>query len=256
MNSYGYLDFLKICYVSNPENFFGFVIKSDGVWMIPPDHERYRGLTPDELTPLFKDFSTHNFSTPVLPFPCTHQQLSKFLNKTGLDGMLDPASDLLVTGKTTEQGASSQTGGEEVPASDKGGRKKTTKPKSPFAEAIEEAFVYFLKSGNTELLKAGQRNAFAESLRRLIKTENSGDSKNKQEKELQKYLCERIKSVKIREENNINKKIETLERQVSAGKNSIKVIKPKGYSLGDLSKGGCKIVCVNGHSGVLARPPL
>ena len=174
MNSYGYLDFLKICYVSNPENFFGFVIKSDGVWMIPPDHERYRGLTPDELFPIFNNFSTHNFSTPVLPFPCTHQQLSKFLNKTGLDGMLDPASDLLLTATTVQP---PPTG----PGKAQGGRSK-----GPLAEAIEHLYLQLKSQGNTEIIRPGKVRLFVARLRESLVEGNRNFSD---------YIATRIKFV-------------------------------------------------------------
>lgn len=70
MKQYGYVDFLNHCHVSDPKDFFGFIVRHDGVWMPPPDDEANRLATPDELQAIYENFTMHDFSQPVLPLPC------------------------------------------------------------------------------------------------------------------------------------------------------------------------------------------
>lgn len=91
---YGYVDFLKLCHVSDATDYFGYNVKCDGVWKIPPDDRKYRLSTASELDEEFLDFK--DFSRPVLSFPCTRDQLRDFLRKTSLDCNVDPASEVLL----------------------------------------------------------------------------------------------------------------------------------------------------------------
>jgi len=68
---------------------FHFIVRRDGVWLPPDNHEVFQGLFPDELDDIFAVFSEippqDNQWKPVLPFPCTMGELCKFLWLTSLD---------------------------------------------------------------------------------------------------------------------------------------------------------------------------
>ncbi len=112
---------------------------------------------------------------------------------------------------------------------------KGGKPKSRFTEAIEAAYLHFMKKGDTEILKPERRADFVRSLMALVTNE---DWSKKGNENISGYISERIKGQKRK---NSCIFIETQERQVKAGKNTIKTIAARDYTLGELSKVLCKL---------------
>lgn len=116
MEDFGYGTVLRLLRVDDPKDYFGFFLKSDGIWLYPPDHERHRYeyreheyiykngelvASPSQPSP----FENHDYSKPVLPFPCTQEQLRLFLKTSGLDSMLDPEHAVLIENFRTNEGA-------------------------------------------------------------------------------------------------------------------------------------------------------
>jgi hypothetical protein len=92
---FGYFQFIKLLHVKqeylgdNGKIYFGFKIKSDGIWMLPPGHEYHQSN--HNLEAFYEGFDVHDLEKkPVLAFPCTESELKLFLQKSGLDGMIDP----------------------------------------------------------------------------------------------------------------------------------------------------------------------
>lgn len=91
----GYFQFIKLLHVGqkhledNGKIYYGFKIRPDGVYMLPPDHDYHQWSHDQEG--FFEGFDVHDLEkTPVLAFPCTDSELKIFLQKSGLDGMVDP----------------------------------------------------------------------------------------------------------------------------------------------------------------------
>lgn len=110
-------------------------------------------------------------------------------------------------------------------------RKKETgngggRPQSPFGEAVEKAYRFFLESGNTEILKPFRRDDFRKSLLSLVKDEDKEGLGNC---ELSSYVAERIKEQKTVDG---ELKIFCNERPASKGK---KPFPAQSYTMDDLS---------------------
>lgn len=213
MKLYGYVDFLKICPVGEEkENWFGYVIKVDGVWKIPPDDAMYRLVSQKELEAIFIGVTDHDFSKPVLPFPCTRQQLISFLRKTQLHIMLDPDSELL----QSEGNA-------------KGGKGKGGNSQGSLGEAVEHLYLKLQKQEKTDVLEKGNIQQFITTLRECLNESNPNFSD---------YIAERIEKIKNRAGRWI---ITTQERRVLETKQFEKKRKSQDYTPDDVSKILCTL---------------
>ncbi|MEI7591354.1 MAG: hypothetical protein WCJ49_08620, partial [Deltaproteobacteria bacterium] len=81
-----YADFMCICPVVNPADFFGFRVEIDGVYTIVPGKDVV--LMPKERAVL-SWHPTVYYDQPALAFPCTVAQLRTFVTDTGLAGCID-----------------------------------------------------------------------------------------------------------------------------------------------------------------------
>lgn len=81
-----YSAFVEICHVSEPANFGGFHVKTDGLYTIVPDDDA--PLSPTERAVL-SWHPTGNHFTPALPLPCTLDELRSFVAEAGLQGCID-----------------------------------------------------------------------------------------------------------------------------------------------------------------------
>ncbi len=109
MKKFDYSDVERLLKVVNPEMYFGFVFRGDGIWLIPPGSDGYRGTDSDydyevnkegeivlKLSTWSDPLKPYDYSKPVLPLPCTQEELRDFLVRSGLHGMLAPGHEVLV----------------------------------------------------------------------------------------------------------------------------------------------------------------
>ena len=98
---YGMEDFVRLLHLENHDrnDFFGFSIRVSGVWLPPDTDNKYRLLTSAEIAVIYRGFEHHDFSKPVLAFPCTRSALREFLRKSHLDGMVFKKASEIYTGK-------------------------------------------------------------------------------------------------------------------------------------------------------------
>lgn len=107
MKLYGHGEVRRLLRVDDPKDYFGFSLKGDGIWLHPPEDKRHRydyrehdhlynNGEPIAIPSQPGPFENHDYSKPVLPFPCTRGQLRLFLKTSGLDSMLDPDNEVLV----------------------------------------------------------------------------------------------------------------------------------------------------------------
>lgn len=76
MSKVKYQDFIRLLRISRLDDWhFGLVVKSDGVYLIPPDSAM--DLAPEERAEL-TDHPTGNLNEPVLGFPCRAKALLDF----------------------------------------------------------------------------------------------------------------------------------------------------------------------------------
>jgi len=102
--------------------------------------------------------------------------------------------------------------------------KKSGRKKTPLTEAVEFAYSYFWKQGNTEILRRGKIRDF------LIRLKEMCDERNDNYKE---YVSERICEVKISPENCF---VKTAEQIINTNQSIEKTMKSKKYKKQDVSK--------------------
>lgn len=90
----GFADFLRICHVDDPDDFGGFRVDTDGLYVILPD--RHAMLTPEERAAL-SWHPTGHYDLPALPFPCAEGQLRELVTAAGLEGCIDEEEILAMT---------------------------------------------------------------------------------------------------------------------------------------------------------------
>lgn len=84
----GYDDFLMVCAVDDEECFSGFVVKRDGVYVMTPDNDGWRTLTPGEKS-ILAWHPTGLYNEPALELPCTLARLRWFVAEAGLTGCIN-----------------------------------------------------------------------------------------------------------------------------------------------------------------------
>ena len=87
-----YADFVLICQVEDGEDFGGFDVKPDGVYVKAFDKHLFALLSPEERHELLWH-PTGRYDEPALPLPCSLPELRSFEDKAGLAGSID--EDLL-----------------------------------------------------------------------------------------------------------------------------------------------------------------
>ncbi|MER2518974.1 MAG: hypothetical protein ABTR92_21715 [Candidatus Accumulibacter phosphatis] len=85
-------DFVLICQVEDEEDFGGFVVKPDGVYVKAFDKHLLALLSPEERHELLWH-PTGRYDEPALPLPCSLPELRAFEDESGLAGSID--EDLL-----------------------------------------------------------------------------------------------------------------------------------------------------------------
>lgn len=80
-----YARFCELCVVEDPENFGGFRVADDGLFLIPIPSDAL--LTTDERAAILCGLETG--STPALSFPCTIGELREFAERAGLTGCIN-----------------------------------------------------------------------------------------------------------------------------------------------------------------------
>jgi hypothetical protein len=80
-----YADFIRICNVLNPANFYGFRVEINGLYTILPGQDVI--LMSKERAAL-SWHPTGVYSQPALPLPCTVAQLRTFVSEAGLKGCI------------------------------------------------------------------------------------------------------------------------------------------------------------------------
>ncbi len=83
-----YDDLLTICSVENEEDFHGFLVKQDGLYVKGYDRDERRKLFSTERAVLAWH-PTGEYDKPALPLPCTLGQLRFFVIEAGLTGIID-----------------------------------------------------------------------------------------------------------------------------------------------------------------------
>jgi hypothetical protein len=73
----GYSQFLKLCNVSSPRNWYGMAVMPDGVWVQPPSDDAL--LLPSERAAL-SEHPKNDLTIPALAFPCSIEELQQFLD--------------------------------------------------------------------------------------------------------------------------------------------------------------------------------
>lgn len=140
-----------------------------------------------------------------------HPEVNTTTNKFHLNQIRVMPADLERLTTTTEK---AQTGGNQKEATKgKGGGR----PPHPFKEAMKAAYLYFLETGQTEILRESEYQGFLRALRRLLdakdiefgdkeikkypgpdSTDHAGNQdKEFRDKEIKKYLSVRIEKVEI-----------------------------------------------------------
>ncbi|MCZ8015168.1 MAG: hypothetical protein O9274_05675 [Limnobacter sp.] len=82
----GYSDFVLLCQVENPNDWLGYLLKSEGVYLHEVSSEAF--LTPAERAEL----TSHPKGNPaeaLLQFPCSIDDLESFFDQQSLHGQLD-----------------------------------------------------------------------------------------------------------------------------------------------------------------------
>jgi len=83
-----YDDLLRICSVENEEDFHGFLVKQDGLYVKRYDRDERRKLFSTERAAVAWH-PTGKYDKPALPLPCTLGQLRFFVIEAGLTGIID-----------------------------------------------------------------------------------------------------------------------------------------------------------------------
>lgn len=81
-----YSDFVLLCRVENPNDWLGYLLKPEGVYLQPVSNDIY--LTPTERAEL----TSHPKGNPaeaLLQFPCSMDGLENFFDQQNLHGQLD-----------------------------------------------------------------------------------------------------------------------------------------------------------------------
>jgi len=149
-----------------------------------------------------------------------------------LNGVSAPAVLLNTGGNKKHQ----QTNGAMSAAHEKG---PGGHPTYPFSEAIKEAYLYFRKKGNTDILQPNRPRDFVKSLMTLVKNENWDEKGNEKENvNISAYISQRIKGQKTK---NRYTYIETQEYIPETGKNKGKPMPVRRYPISDVSKQLCML---------------
>ena len=84
----GFDDFLIICNVECEDDFSGFRIKRDGIYVMEHDKAAWRLLTPEEKS-ILAWHPTGKYDEPALALPCTLEELRAFVAEAGLAGTIN-----------------------------------------------------------------------------------------------------------------------------------------------------------------------
>lgn len=83
----GYADFIKLCRVHTPTDWHDYEVKKDGVYIVPPPDDIC--ILPTERAALSKH-PYNDLKKPALAFPCSLEQLQRFLEEGGVYESIDP----------------------------------------------------------------------------------------------------------------------------------------------------------------------
>lgn len=103
------------------------------------------------------------------------------------------------------------------------------RPPKPYSEAVERAFMFFWKRGETAVLERGKASEFAKSLMDLRRKESSDDI---EVKKTASYINERIKEIKTI---HLHHHIVTHDREIIKSNGRTENIKSKTYTPKNLS---------------------
>jgi len=106
-----------LCCIENEQNFGGYRVEQDGLYVVPLDADTSRTLTPEERAAAEAWHPSGQHDKPALPLPCTLGQLRAFVERAGLSGCIDEESvDAVVDEYALDSG-----GGGDAPKIDGGG---------------------------------------------------------------------------------------------------------------------------------------
>uniref|UniRef100_C6E2B7 Uncharacterized protein n=1 Tax=Geobacter sp. (strain M21) TaxID=443144 RepID=C6E2B7_GEOSM len=82
----GFADFMALCNIDDRENWCGYSVKPDGIYVVVPEDNDYR--TPREWKALCHH-PAKDLMVPLLTFPCSLNDLRRFVKTSGTNGCID-----------------------------------------------------------------------------------------------------------------------------------------------------------------------
>ncbi|MBO3704282.1 MAG: hypothetical protein J5W83_17380 [Candidatus Accumulibacter sp.] len=84
-----YEDLLVICSVDDENDFYGYLVKPNGLYVKEYDKHAWNPLTPSEKAAVRAWHPTGEYDKPARPLPCTLGELRTFVAEAGLSGSID-----------------------------------------------------------------------------------------------------------------------------------------------------------------------